>query len=200
MLNVVAHADRALTVGEIVERVGKSQSTVSRHLQVLADAEFVFAEPDGVRTLVRINREVHVCAARRSGADHGRRRELRVGVISSAVLLLAELIVLFLIVSFAVELAQRWLGPERLRAWMGRTARSSRALKGIVVGFITPFCTYSAVPVLVGLRRADVPVAGLRRVHRRRSRPGSCAVRSARIDHRLRRGARCISSWHSSRP
>ena len=55
ILNVVATAAQPLTVGEIVEAVGKSQSTVSRHLQVLADVWFVFLEPDGVRTLVRVN-------------------------------------------------------------------------------------------------------------------------------------------------
>ncbi|MDH3499265.1 MAG: metalloregulator ArsR/SmtB family transcription factor [Acidimicrobiia bacterium] len=55
VLNVVANADGPLKVGEIVDAVGKSQSTVSRHLQVLAAERFVFCEPDGVRTLVRIN-------------------------------------------------------------------------------------------------------------------------------------------------
>lgn len=44
-----------MTVGEIVARVGKSQSTVSKHLQILADEQFVLTEPDGVRTLVRVN-------------------------------------------------------------------------------------------------------------------------------------------------
>ena len=34
------------------------------------------------------------------------------------------------------------------------------ALRGIGVGFITPFCTYSAIPVLVSLRRAGVSPAG----------------------------------------
>jgi len=34
------------------------------------------------------------------------------------------------------------------------------ALKGITVGFMTPFCTYSAVPMLVGMRQAGVPIAG----------------------------------------
>ncbi len=56
ILSVVAAADEPLTVGEIVDAVGKSQSTVSRHLQVLAASAFVFCEPDGVRTLVRPNR------------------------------------------------------------------------------------------------------------------------------------------------
>lgn len=55
VLNVVARAGRPLTVGEIVEQVGRSQSTVSRHLQVLAEERFVLTEPDGIRTLVRIN-------------------------------------------------------------------------------------------------------------------------------------------------
>jgi uncharacterized membrane protein YraQ (UPF0718 family) len=34
------------------------------------------------------------------------------------------------------------------------------ALKGIILGFVTPFCTYSAIPMLVGLRQAGVRVAG----------------------------------------
>ena len=55
ILNLVANADGPITVGEIVEAVGKSQSTVSRHLQLLADDRFIFTEPDGVRTLVTVN-------------------------------------------------------------------------------------------------------------------------------------------------
>lgn len=55
ILNVVAKAGRPMTVGEIVELIGKSQSTVSRHLQILAEERFVLTEPDGVRTLVRVN-------------------------------------------------------------------------------------------------------------------------------------------------
>jgi DNA-binding transcriptional ArsR family regulator len=55
VLHVVASADRAVTVGEIVEQLDKSQSTISRHLQVLADERFVLTEPDGIRTLVRVN-------------------------------------------------------------------------------------------------------------------------------------------------
>ena len=57
ILSVVAAADDPITVGEIVDRVDKSQSTVSRHLQVLAAERFVFTEADGVRTLVRVNRD-----------------------------------------------------------------------------------------------------------------------------------------------
>lgn len=80
-------------------------------------------------------------------------------MIEAALLLLAELAALFIGVSFLIALLQRRVGEERLRRWMGGTPLVS-ALKGIGVGFVTPFCTYSAIPMLVGLRQARVPVAG----------------------------------------
>lgn len=55
ILALVAEAAKPITVGAIVEAIGKSQSTVSRHIQILADDRFVFTEPDGIRTLVRVN-------------------------------------------------------------------------------------------------------------------------------------------------
>ena len=60
VLSFVAAADAPVTVGEIVGAIGKSQSTVSRHLQVLAEERFVFTEADGVRTLVSVNRDCMV--------------------------------------------------------------------------------------------------------------------------------------------
>ncbi len=55
VLHVVASADGPITVGEIVDQLDKSQSTISRHLSVLAEERFVLTEADGVRTLVRVN-------------------------------------------------------------------------------------------------------------------------------------------------
>ncbi len=55
ILHFVATQPDPVTVGQIVEAVGMSQSTVSRHLQILSEQRFVFAEPDGVRTLIRAN-------------------------------------------------------------------------------------------------------------------------------------------------
>lgn len=78
---------------------------------------------------------------------------------ADALTLVVELVLLFFSVAFLVHLTQRWLGSERLRRWMGGRPVVA-ALKGIAVGFVTPFCTYSAIPVLVGLRRAGVPPAG----------------------------------------
>lgn len=80
-------------------------------------------------------------------------------MITDTLILVVELIVLFFIVAFFVHISQRWLGEERLRRWMGGRPVVA-ALKGIGVGFITPFCTYSAIPMLLGLRRAGVSPAG----------------------------------------
>lgn len=57
ILNRVASAEQPMTVGEIVEHVGRSQSTVSRHLQILADEGYIHAEPDGNRTMVSVNQD-----------------------------------------------------------------------------------------------------------------------------------------------
>jgi uncharacterized membrane protein YraQ (UPF0718 family) len=80
-------------------------------------------------------------------------------LISDTAVLIGELLVLFFSVAFLVHISQRWLGEERLRRWMGGRPVVA-ALKGIGVGFMTPFCTYSAIPMLVGLRRAGVAPAG----------------------------------------
>ncbi|MCP3938057.1 MAG: hypothetical protein GY708_22140 [Actinomycetia bacterium] len=80
-------------------------------------------------------------------------------MIIGAAFLLIELAVLFMAVAFGIHLVQRRLGPDRVRAWMGGRPPIA-ALKGIAIGFITPFCTFSAIPLLVGLRKAGVPAAG----------------------------------------
>jgi uncharacterized membrane protein YraQ (UPF0718 family) len=80
-------------------------------------------------------------------------------LITDTAILILELAILFFAVAFFVQISQRWLGEERLRRWMGGPPVVA-ALKGIAVGFITPFCTYSAIPMLLGLRRAGVAPAG----------------------------------------
>lgn len=74
ILNLVANADGPVTVGEIVDVIGKSQSTVSRHLQLLADDRFVFTEPDGVRTLVTVNEACMSDLPEAAAAVMGRRQ------------------------------------------------------------------------------------------------------------------------------
>ncbi|MGH1488845.1 MAG: permease [Acidimicrobiales bacterium] len=94
-----------------------------------------------------------------TGSGLGHHVAADAGVIADTAWLLAELVALFFGVAFVIQLIQRRLGPERLRTWMGGSPVAS-ALKGIAIGFVTPFCTYSAIPMLVGLRQAGVPPAG----------------------------------------
>ena len=74
VLNTVAAAARAMTVGEIVARVGIGQSTVSYHLRTLAEERFVHMRADGTRTLVTVNhdclQEFPEAAARIMGFDN----------------------------------------------------------------------------------------------------------------------------------
>jgi DNA-binding transcriptional ArsR family regulator len=55
ILNLLALAEGALSVGEIVERVGVGQSTVSHHLKLLADVRFVLRERRGTSAYYSIN-------------------------------------------------------------------------------------------------------------------------------------------------
>ena len=73
VLNAVATSGRAMTVGEIVDRVGVGQSTVSHHLRTLAEERFVHMRADGTRTLVSVNADclqaLPEAAARIMGTD-----------------------------------------------------------------------------------------------------------------------------------
>ena len=79
--------------------------------------------------------------------------------LTGTAVLVSEMMALLLGVTFGVTLLQRRLGDETIRRWMGGPPRRA-ALKGIALGFVTPFCTYSAIPVLVGMRQAGVRPAG----------------------------------------
>lgn len=80
-------------------------------------------------------------------------------MIRDTIFLVVELILLFFGVAFGVQLLQRRVGGDRLRSWLGGNAVIA-ALKGILIGFITPFCTFSAVPMLIGFRQAGVRTSG----------------------------------------
>jgi uncharacterized membrane protein YraQ (UPF0718 family) len=69
----------------------------------------------------------------------------------------AELVVLFLALSFLVGLLQAWLPEERVRKMFERRSTLSGYLVGATLGAVTPFCSYSTIPVLAGLLRSGAP-------------------------------------------
>lgn len=67
ILNLLAVAGSAMSVGEIVERTAVGQSTVSHHLKILADVRFVLRRRHG--TSVRYTINVACVAGFPSAAD-----------------------------------------------------------------------------------------------------------------------------------
>lgn len=55
ILNLLAVAGHAMSVGEIVERAGVGQSTVSHHLKILGDVRFVVRQRQGTSVLYSVN-------------------------------------------------------------------------------------------------------------------------------------------------
>lgn len=73
--------------------------------------------------------------------------------------LLVELLVLFVVISFALALVQRWVGEERLRRVLSSRSRTLGVVKGALLGAVTPFCSCSTIPIVVGLLQAKVRFA-----------------------------------------
>lgn len=74
--------------------------------------------------------------------------------------LLVELLVLLFAVSALLALGVRRAGLARLQRWLGGS-RLAGTVKGMGLGFVIPFCTYSAIPAFVGMIDARVRTATL---------------------------------------
>jgi DNA-binding transcriptional ArsR family regulator len=55
LLNLLATAERRLSLGEIVDRVDLVQSTVSHHLKILAEVGFVLVDREATSSWWRVN-------------------------------------------------------------------------------------------------------------------------------------------------
>jgi DNA-binding transcriptional ArsR family regulator len=55
ILNLLATADRPLSLGEIVDRLDLAQSTVSHHLKILAEVGFVLVDREATSSWWRVN-------------------------------------------------------------------------------------------------------------------------------------------------
>lgn len=70
-----------------------------------------------------------------------------------------ELVLLFFAVAFLVALLQRRLGEEKLQRWLAG-GKLMAPLKGAVLGALTPFCSCSTLPMLMGLLKVGAPFRG----------------------------------------
>jgi uncharacterized protein len=73
------------------------------------------------------------------------------------VVVTAELVVLFLALSFLIGLLQAWVPEEKVRLVFEKRSPVGAYVGGAVLGALTPFCTCSSIPVLAGLLRSGAP-------------------------------------------
>jgi uncharacterized protein len=73
------------------------------------------------------------------------------------VVVTAELVVLFLALSFLIGLLQAWVPEEKVRLVFEKRSPVGPYVGGAVLGALTPFCTCSSIPVLAGLLRSGAP-------------------------------------------
>jgi len=68
-----------------------------------------------------------------------------------------NLLVLFLGISFFISFIQAYVPFERVEKWMGSKNPFLGNLAGALLGFITPFCSCSTIPLLVTMLNRNVP-------------------------------------------
>lgn len=74
--------------------------------------------------------------------------------------LFGELFALFILISFMVALFQIYISPERVKRILTTPRKGLNSVLGALLGAVTPFCSCSTIPVLVGLFKSGAPFNG----------------------------------------
>jgi len=69
----------------------------------------------------------------------------------------AELLALFIGISFLVALLQEFVTEETIRRYLTRPKKWLGNILGAILGALTPFCSCSTIPILVGLLNGGAP-------------------------------------------
>ncbi len=75
-------------------------------------------------------------------------------------LIFTELIVLFLVISFIVALLQRYISKDTIKSVLTKPHKRMQNVIGAALGAVTPFCSCSTIPILVGLFKSGAPFGG----------------------------------------
>lgn len=81
-------------------------------------------------------------------------------VLGAFAYLFGELFLLFIAISFFVALLQVWVSKDRIKRILSRPHKVTNAVLGAALGAVTPFCSCSTIPVLVGLFKSGAPFSG----------------------------------------
>lgn len=75
-------------------------------------------------------------------------------------MLFGELFGLFIGISFVVALLQIYISQERIKRILTTPKKGLNSVLGAALGAVTPFCSCSTIPVLVGLFKSGAPFCG----------------------------------------
>lgn len=75
-------------------------------------------------------------------------------------MLFGELFGLFIGISFVVALLQIYISQERIKRILTTPRKGLNGILGAMLGAVTPFCSCSTIPVLVGLFKSGAPFCG----------------------------------------
>lgn len=81
-------------------------------------------------------------------------------VIKTFFILFGELFALFIAISFIVALLQIYVSKEKIKRILTRPHKVTNSIFGALLGSVTPFCSCSTIPVLVGLFKSGAPFSG----------------------------------------
>lgn len=75
-------------------------------------------------------------------------------------MLFGELFGLFIGISFVVALLQIYISQDRVKRILTTPKKGLNSVLGALLGAVTPFCSCSTIPVLVGLFKSGAPFCG----------------------------------------
>lgn len=76
-------------------------------------------------------------------------------------LLFGELFLLFIGISFVVALLQIYVSKEKIQRILTSPRKVLNSVYGALLGSVTPFCSCSTIPILIGLIRSGAPFSGM---------------------------------------
>lgn len=76
------------------------------------------------------------------------------------VTIMGELVILFIGISFLIALIQRYISTEKIKTILSAPRKGLNSMLGAALGAVTPFCSCSTIPVLVGLFKSEAPFCG----------------------------------------
>ncbi len=83
------------------------------------------------------------------------------GVLGTFLFLMMELLVLFILISYIVALLQIYIPKEKIQRALTTRSKLLNSVLGALLGSVTPFCSCSTIPMLMGLIKSRAPFAGM---------------------------------------